>query len=115
MIHTAVDTARRVCIQSAVGAAADALLRGNDLLPHLDDHERLSRLMAALGAVADTLVSNAGLCLPDALIALQAEALTFSEALMREEANDLVRRCDSCAESGPLTYSPEHEARFCGR
>jgi hypothetical protein len=86
VIHTADDTARRACILGAVGAAADALTASDDLRHRWDDSERLARLTAALGEVSTDLCTNAGLCLPDALIALQAEALTFSEALMREEA-----------------------------
>lgn len=48
----------RVGIQHAIGAQADELLRGNDFLPHLDDHERLTRLTGCLGDVATDLAES---------------------------------------------------------
>ena len=76
----------RVGIQHAIGTLADELLRGNDLLPHLDDHERLTRLTGCLGDVATDLTDNAGLGQEAALVRLMAEGQLWLEARERERA-----------------------------
>lgn len=80
------DSARRVAIWHAVAAVADETLRGDDMRPHYDDHERLSRMFAAIGDVTTDILDNACLDLDAALIRLVAEGQLWLEARAREIA-----------------------------
>jgi hypothetical protein len=80
------DSARRVAIWHQTATIADEILRGDDMRPHYDDHERLSRLFAAIGDVTTDILDNASLDLDAALVRLVAEGQLWLEARAREIA-----------------------------
>ncbi len=80
------DSARRGAIWHATAGVADELLRGDDLRPYYDDHERLSRLFQAVGDVTTDILDNSCLDLDAALVRLVAEGQLWLEARSREAA-----------------------------
>ena len=80
------DSARRVAIWHHTAGVADEALRGDDLRPHSDDHERLSRLFQAVGDVTTDILDNACLDLDAALVRLVAEGQLWLESRAREAA-----------------------------
>ena len=80
------ETARRVDIMHRTAGLADELLRSDDLLPHLDAHERALRLSALVGDVASDVWRNGCADVDTALLRLHAETVLWLEALARERA-----------------------------
>jgi hypothetical protein len=76
---THAESARRVGLWHASSALADELLRGEDLLPYMDSHERLARLTALLGDVASDITLNASCDLDSALDKLIHEAVKWRQ------------------------------------
>jgi hypothetical protein len=78
--------ASRIVIQHAIGRAAHEQLHGNDLLAHLDEHERVGHLSARLGDVATEVLDNHCLDLDDALVRLGAHVQLWLEQRARDAA-----------------------------
>jgi hypothetical protein len=80
------DQAQRMAISHEIYRVADEILRGDDMRPHYDDHERLSRLFAAIGDVTTDILDNACADLDATLTRLVAEGQLWLEARARERA-----------------------------
>lgn len=78
--------ASRIVIQHAIGREADEQLHGNDLLAHLNEHERVVHLSARLGDVATEVLDNRCLDLDDVLIRLGAHVQLWLEQRARNAA-----------------------------
>ena len=86
LTHATADRARRVGIQHAIAQTADRLMSGTSTLAHLDDHERLVRLMENVGAACTSVGANEGVELDECLLHIAAETQTWLEARARNGA-----------------------------